>query len=98
MNIVQLVKEAQDFLTVHPAGSDPQGADRALAEDLKDQLDAYVNLPCDDGEGGGGGGNGGGGNGGGGNGGGGNGGGGNGGGGNGNGNGKGILAGPLGRS
>ena len=70
--IVPTVEAADAFLTVFPPGSNPRGQDRAEGLAIKDDLDAYNNLDCQDpnpggdggGDGGGGGGDGGGGDGG----------------------------------
>ena len=42
-DIQPVIDAADAFLVAHPYGSDPQGADRAYALNLKDQLDAYNN-------------------------------------------------------
>jgi uncharacterized repeat protein (TIGR01451 family) len=44
--ILPVVEDAEAFLSIHPPGSDPKGADRQEAETLKDQLDAYNHSPC----------------------------------------------------
>ena len=64
--ILPIAEAAEAFLIAHPPGSDPRGALRSEALALKDQLDAYNNLDCQDlgGDGGGTGGGGGGGSGG----------------------------------
>ena len=44
---IRPVADAADlFLAEHPPGSDPRGEARDEAEALKDELDAYNNLPC----------------------------------------------------
>ncbi len=58
--ILPIVAEADAFLAAYPPGSDPRGEDREYGHWIKDQLDAYVNIPCPEDDGGGGGGNGGG--------------------------------------
>ncbi len=42
------VDDADVFLELFPAGSDPRGEDRQLADDIKAELDAYNNLDCGD--------------------------------------------------
>lgn len=47
-DILQIISDSNDFLILHPVGSDPQGDDRTDAIELKDLLDKYNNLnDCD---------------------------------------------------
>ena len=46
--IVPTVEAADTFLTVFPPGSNPRGQDRAEGLAIKDDLDAYNNLDCQD--------------------------------------------------
>jgi hypothetical protein len=47
--ILPVVALAHDFLAAHPPGSKPAGALKQQANALKDQLDAYNNLECEEG-------------------------------------------------
>ncbi len=58
ISILPIVAEADAFLAAYPPGSDPRGEDREYGHWIKDQLDAYVNIPCPEDDGGGDGGNG----------------------------------------
>ena len=46
--IVPTVEAADAFLALFPPGSDPSGADRDEGLAIKDELDAYNNLDCQD--------------------------------------------------
>ena len=45
-SVLPTVDQADVFLAAHPPGSNPGGADRTLALQLKDVLDAYNNAGC----------------------------------------------------
>ena len=44
--ILPIVQEADEFLTAYPPGSDPEGDDRILGEQVLDQLSGYNRSQC----------------------------------------------------
>ncbi|HEX7184807.1 MAG TPA: Calx-beta domain-containing protein [Thermoanaerobaculia bacterium] len=45
-SILPIVRQAHDLLVLYPSGSNPRGAARDQVNQVKDRLDAYNNLPC----------------------------------------------------
>jgi len=46
--ILPTAEAAHEFLAEHPPGSKPRGQDKRIAEELKDELEAYNDAECED--------------------------------------------------